>query len=72
MLVEERSVFLLKRSRAVMLALVLDPTDRLAMIEVLRGPWAGVHDETLLSLVRPGDGIAPVSAWDADLVRADD
>src|SRR6185295_14066429 len=35
------------RDLAAMLAFVLDPLDRLAMLEVLRGPWAAVHDETL-------------------------
>ena len=43
---------------AAMLALVLDPNDRLALLEVLRGPWAGVHDETLLGLVDPGRGLS--------------
>ncbi len=61
---------------AAMLALVLEPTDRLAMLEVLRGPWAGVHDETLLGLVEPGRGIVPPSSWEAPpeprLVREED
>ncbi len=48
---------------AAMLALVLEPTDRLAMLEVLRGPWAGVHDETLLGLVEPGKGMVPPQRW---------
>jgi ATP-dependent helicase/nuclease subunit A len=59
-----------------MLRLVLDPSDRLAMLEVLRGPWVGVHDETLLGLTRAGEGLAPPFAWSdppqPDLVRADD
>jgi ATP-dependent helicase/nuclease subunit A len=33
------------------------------MLEVLRGPWASVHDETLLGLTRAGDGLAPPYAW---------
>lgn len=53
------------RDLAAMLALVLDPNDRLAALEVLRGPWASVHDETLLGLTRPGDGLAPPHAWNA-------
>ena len=61
---------------AAMLALVLDPTDRVAMLEVLRGPWAGVHDETLLGLVEPGKGLVPPSRWTApptpELVRPED
>jgi ATP-dependent helicase/nuclease subunit A len=48
---------------AAMLALVLDPTDRLAALEVLRGPWAGVHDETLLALVEPGRGLVGPARW---------
>jgi ATP-dependent helicase/nuclease subunit A len=48
---------------AAMLALVLEPRDRLAMLEVLRGPWASVHDETLLGLVEPGSGLVPPSSW---------
>jgi ATP-dependent helicase/nuclease subunit A len=48
---------------AAMLALLLEPNDRLAMLEVLRGPWAGVHDETLLGLVEPGKGLVPPSSW---------
>lgn len=61
---------------AAMLALVLEPTDRLAMLEVLRGPWASVHDETLLGLVAPGDGLVSPSAWTSpprpDLVHEED
>jgi ATP-dependent helicase/nuclease subunit A len=48
---------------AAMLALVLEPGDRLAMLEVLRGPWASVHDETLLGLVEPGSGLVPPPSW---------
>jgi len=48
---------------AAMLAFVLEPSDRLAMLEVLRGPWASVHDETLLGLVEPGKGLVPPSSW---------
>jgi ATP-dependent helicase/nuclease subunit A len=40
------------RDLAAMLALVLDPTDRLAMLAVLRGPWCAVHDGPL---IRPED-----------------
>ena len=64
------------RDLAALLALVLDPSDRLAMLEVLRGPWVGVHDETLLGLTRPGEGLAPPHAWTAppqpDLIRVED
>ncbi|AKV04782.1 putative ATP-dependent DNA helicase [Labilithrix luteola] len=53
------------RDLAAMLALVLDPSDRLAALEVLRGPWASVHDETLLGLTMPEGGLSPPSAWAA-------
>lgn len=51
------------RDLVAMLSLVLDPTDRLAMLAVLRGPWAGVHDETLLGLTQAGEGLVPPWAW---------
>jgi ATP-dependent helicase/nuclease subunit A len=53
------------RDLAAMLALLLDPSDRHAMVQVLRGPWAGVHDETLLGLTDEGRGLARLGeAWD--------
>lgn len=64
------------RDLAAMLGFVLDPTDRLAMLEVLRGPWGGLHDESLLGLTSPAGGLLPLSGWatDAnhDLVRPED
>ena len=48
---------------AAMLALVLEPHDRIAALEVLRGPWTAVRDETLLGLVEPGKGIVSPSRW---------
>jgi ATP-dependent helicase/nuclease subunit A len=64
------------RDLAAMLALVLDPSDRLAMLEVVRGPWIGAHDETLLGLTRPGEGLAAPYLWSEppqpDLIRAED
>jgi ATP-dependent helicase/nuclease subunit A len=64
------------RDLAAMLALVLDPSDRLAMLEVLRGPWVGVHDETLLGLTRAGEGLTPAHAWNdppqPGLIRSED
>jgi ATP-dependent helicase/nuclease subunit A len=51
------------RDLAAFLAFVLDPSDRVAMLEVLRGPWAAVHDETLLALTAPGQGLVPPSRW---------
>lgn len=48
-----------------MLAHVLDPGDRLALLTVLRGPWASVSDRTLLALTEPGRGLSrPGPAWD--------
>jgi ATP-dependent helicase/nuclease subunit A len=60
-----------------MLLLVMDPKDKLALLEVLRGPWTGAHDATLLGLTEPGRGLAEIGpAWDAGdrraLVRAGD
>ncbi|MDB4936252.1 MAG: putative ATP-dependent helicase [Labilithrix sp.] len=64
------------RDLAALLRLVLDPSDRLAMLEVLRGPWVGAHDETLLGLTRAGEGLTPPYAWTEpahpDLVRSED
>lgn len=65
------------RDMAAILALVLEPTDRRAILEVLRGPWAAVHDETLLGLVaREGGGLSPPSVWSdpprPELVRPED
>jgi ATP-dependent helicase/nuclease subunit A len=64
------------RDLAAMLGLVLDPSDRLAMLEVLRGPWVGAHDETLLGLTRAGEGLAPPFGWTdpphPDLVHVED
>ncbi len=61
---------------AAMLAFVLDPNDRLAMLEVLRGPWASVHDETLLGLVESGKGLVAPSSWERpprpDLIHDED
>ena len=54
-----------------MLALVLDPKDKLAMLEVLRGPWMGAHDATLLGLTNEGRGLAEIGAeWDRTSRRA--
>lgn len=64
------------RDLCAMLALALDPSDRLAMLEVLRGPWASLHDETLLGLTRVGRGLVSFSEWTnppvPELVREED
>ena len=49
-----------------MLSLVVRPRDRLALLEVLRGPWLGARDETLMALTEPGRGlVTPDAVWDA-------
>ncbi|WP_394823362.1 UvrD-helicase domain-containing protein [Pendulispora albinea] len=56
-----------------MLALIVRPRDRLALLEVLRGPWVSVRDETLLALTSPGGGMVSMesaSAWDSGPRRA--
>lgn len=64
------------RDLTAMLSLVLDPTDRLASLAVLRGPWASVHDETLLALTHVGKGLCPPAEWTSpphpQLVRPED
>lgn len=77
--VEGRAFFASREVRDLraMLALVVDPRDRLALLEVLRGPWAGVHDATLLALTDPHRGLSsPGEAWDAGarrvLIRPED
>ena len=53
------------RDLVAFLTLVCEPSDELAMLEVLRGPWAGVHDATLIGLTDPHRGLAEVGpAWD--------
>jgi ATP-dependent helicase/nuclease subunit A len=51
------------RDLAAMLALIVNPGDKLALLEVLRGPWAGVRDESLLGLTDPHKGLAELSDW---------
>ncbi len=59
------------RDLAAMLALLLDPSDRHAMAQVLRGPWTGAHDATLLGLTDEARGLARVGpAWDVGPRRA--
>ncbi len=53
-----------------MLALLVDPSDRLALLGVLRGPWAGVLDDTLVGLTAPGEGLLPPERWDEGPRRA--
>jgi len=45
-----------------LLSLLVDPSDKLAALTVLRGPFAGVSDATLLALTEPGRGLTRVSA----------
>lgn len=51
------------RDLAAFLALVLAPDDKIATLSVLRGPWAAVHDETLLALTVEARGLVPPSRW---------
>jgi ATP-dependent helicase/nuclease subunit A len=62
---------------ASMLSLILDPSDKLALAEVLRGPWAGVHDLTLLGLTDQHRGLVELGpAWESgerrNLVHSED
>src|SRR5262249_8264329 len=41
------------RDLASLLALIVDPHDRCALLDVLRGPWVGARDETLIGLTAP-------------------
>ena len=46
-----------------MLGAIVDPNDTLALLTVLRGPWASVRDETLIALTDRSRGLAPPSRW---------
>jgi ATP-dependent helicase/nuclease subunit A len=46
-----------------MLAVIVRPLDRRALLEVARGIWTGLGDTALLGLVEPGRGIALVEEW---------
>ena len=53
------------RDLVAMLALLLDPGEPWALLEVLRGPWCGARDETLLALTDRHRGLARLGdAWD--------
>ena len=59
------------RDLAAMLGLLIDPGEAWAILEVLRGPWGGVRDETLIALTDPHAGLAAVGpAWDEGRRRA--
>ena len=59
------------RDLAAMLALLIDPGEAWAILEVLRGPWGGVRDETLIALTDPHAGLARLGpAWDRGARRA--
>ena len=59
-----------------MLACLVDPDDSLALVEVLRGPWAGASDRTLVALTERHKGLADVSQWGVgerrSLMRSED
>ncbi len=65
------------RDVAALLSLLLDPSDRLAALTVLRGPFVGAHDATLVGLTDPGGGLRRVgtellSGPRASLVQPED
>ncbi len=51
------------RDAVAMLRLLVDPTDRQALASVLRGPWVGLDDASLVRLARPGRGLLAPDAW---------
>ena len=56
-----------------MLALIVRRGDRLALLEVLRGPWGGLSDQGLIALTDPHAGLIDVSdegAWEHGARRA--
>jgi ATP-dependent helicase/nuclease subunit A len=52
------------RDVVAMLAFLVDPDDVLSRLVVLRGPWCGVSDETLIALSAPHVGLLDVDGWD--------
>ncbi len=58
------------RDLLALLAVVVRTDDALSLLTVLRGPWAGVHDDTLLALTDPNAGLADPSAWDRGARRS--
>jgi ATP-dependent helicase/nuclease subunit A len=56
-----------------MLALIVRRGDRLALLEVLRGPWGGLSDQGLIALTDPHAGLIDASdeeAWEHGARRA--
>jgi len=53
-----------------MLAVVSGEGDALSLLTVLRGPWASVHDDTLIALTDPRRGLADPREWDRGERRA--
>lgn len=50
-----------------MLTALARPRDRRALLEVLRGPWTGASDRTLLGLTRPHQGVpSELERWGRD------
>lgn len=64
------------RDVVAMLKLLLSPTDPLSLVEVLRGPWVGLHDESLLALSDAGSPVRLARVREpgsrAELVRPED
>ena len=62
---------------AMLFELLCDPTDRRALLAVLRGPLVGAHDESLVGLTDPARGLRRLDAEfldgpRKDLLRAED
>jgi ATP-dependent helicase/nuclease subunit A len=57
------------RDMTAMLACLVDPEDSLCRAEVLRGPWVGVSDRTLIGLTEPGEGLVDVGEFEAGARR---
>ena len=53
------------RDMLAMLTVIVRPLDRRALLEVARGIWGGSSDRSLLALVDPGRGLAPLEEWRA-------
>jgi ATP-dependent helicase/nuclease subunit A len=58
------------RDIVAMLAVIVRESDALALLTVLRGPWAGVHDDTLIALTDPNRGLAQPRDWGHGVRRA--
>jgi ATP-dependent helicase/nuclease subunit A len=58
------------RDMLALLAVVVSEGDTLALLTVLRGPWIGAHDDTILALTDPHRGLADPRDWERGERRA--